>query len=137
MVKGRRDPGLAIETVDVEPVGLTRIPLGPEVGDLQRHPAIEVRVVRQVNRPHCPPPQPLDDPVPAESLAQLDREPRGVIERRSRRFGTGTRPVGNLAEIDFGGRRGLRLGRLPLDIRSPGALLAPGLLVLAGLGSGR
>ena len=127
MVEGRGDPGLAVETVDVEPVRLARIPLGPEVGDLQRHPAIELRVVRQVNRPHCPPPQPLDDPVPAESLAQLDREPRGVIERGGQRFRTGTRPVGNPAETDLGGRRGMGLGRLAIDSRSPGAVRAPGL----------
>ena len=54
-----------------EPLPRLGAVLGAVVGDLQRHPALELGVLGQVDRAHPPLPQPLDDPVPAELLGEF------------------------------------------------------------------
>ena len=80
VVEGRRGAGLA-----VEPLEDLRAVLGGEVGDLQGHPAIELGVMGQVDRPHAPLPQPLHDPIAAELLGQFGPVPGRLGPRPRRR----------------------------------------------------
>ena len=73
MVEGRRGAGLAVEAIQVAPIRCRVVLAAAQVGDLQGHPPFELRVLGQVDRPHRPLAELLEDPVAAELLGQLDR----------------------------------------------------------------
>ena len=73
MVEARSGAGLPVEAVQIASIRWCSAFIQSEMRDLKGHPAMEFRVVDEVDGPHRPLSQPPQDSVAAEPSGQLNR----------------------------------------------------------------